>query len=205
MLQQIDWVPLLLFIVMAAISPGPNNIACASMGIRYGYKKTLRFLVGISLGLAVQSGINGLVSTSLIQVIPQIEPVMRVIGAVYILWLAVNTYRNSLDAADDDQPLMGFKQGVFFQLLNFKAVLSSMTIFTTFLNPLAGHTPYILIAAGLLGVRTFTVNSIWTLFGVSIQKLLGKPVLLKIFNIVLALALVYTALDMLGVPEMLFG
>ena len=57
----------------------------------------------------------------------------------------------------------------------------------------------------MLGVRTFTVNSFWTLFGVSIQKLLRKPVLLKIFNIVLALALVYTALDMLGVPEMLFG
>ena len=205
MLQQIDWVPLLLFIVMATISPGPNNIACASMGIRYGYKKTLHFLFGISLGLAVQSGINGLVSTSLIQMIPQIEPVMRVIGAGYILWLAFSTYRNSLDAADDDQPLMGFKQGVFFQLLNFKAVLSSMTIFTTFLKPLAGHTLYILIAAGLLGVRTFTVNSIWTLFGVSIQKFLRKPVLLKIFNIVLALALVYTALDMLGVPEMLFG
>jgi threonine/homoserine/homoserine lactone efflux protein len=130
---------------------------------------------------------------------------MRVIGAVYILWLAVSLFRMSLADADENQPLLGFKQGFFLQFLNMKAILATMIIFTTFLRPLSGNTGFILIAGALLGVRTFLVNTTWCLFGYSLKMIFARPVFLKIFNIMLALALVYTALDLLGLPEILFS
>jgi threonine/homoserine/homoserine lactone efflux protein len=46
-MQTIQWPALLSFVFITTLTPGPNNIACASLGIRYGYRKALPFILGI--------------------------------------------------------------------------------------------------------------------------------------------------------------
>ena len=39
-----------LFVMVTTFIPGPNNISSASIGVRYGYRETLKYLTGIAVG-----------------------------------------------------------------------------------------------------------------------------------------------------------
>ena len=88
-------IPFLSFVVITTFTPGPNNISSTSMGVLYGYKRTLNYLLGIATGFFFVMLLCGLVSTTLLSVFPAFEKVLRLIGAAYIIWLAVETLRES--------------------------------------------------------------------------------------------------------------
>ncbi len=84
---------LISFVIITTYTPGPNNISSASMGVLYGYKRTLPYLFGIILGFFVVLSLCGLLSGFLREKIPAFEQVLRIVGALYILWLAWHTRR----------------------------------------------------------------------------------------------------------------
>ena len=51
--MNLDMIPLISFVFVTTFTPGPNNISSASMGMRYGYRKTVAYLLGISSGFFV--------------------------------------------------------------------------------------------------------------------------------------------------------
>ncbi len=79
-----DLLPLLSFVIITTFTPGPNNIASASMGLGFGYRKTLPFLLGIFSGFILIMMVCAYTSVSLMNRIPNIEKIMSVIGALYI-------------------------------------------------------------------------------------------------------------------------
>ena len=197
--------PLLVFLLITALSPGPNNLSCVSMGVNYGYKNSIVYIMGIVAGMVTQALISGLVSTSLLNLFPKFEAILRLIGAVYILWLAFLTLKSSYINSENGGNPLGFKDGFLLQFLNVKAILFVMTVYTAFLAPVLGNLILILIAALLLGARAFLVNSIWALFGSTIRRWLSNPIVNKSFNVIVALLLAYNAADLLGLPKLLFG
>ena len=62
----LDLLPLLSFIVVASITPGPNNIMLATAGASAGFRATVPHLLGISCGLAVQIVLVGMGIAALI-------------------------------------------------------------------------------------------------------------------------------------------
>ena len=68
-------------------SPGPNNILLLSTSSRYGVKKNMPFMAGIWTGATVVMTLCGLLGQTLISVIPGIQPVMKMIGGAYLLYL----------------------------------------------------------------------------------------------------------------------
>jgi cysteine/O-acetylserine efflux protein len=201
----INWIPLLTFLLVTTLSPGPNNLSCISMGVQHGYKRSLIYIMGIVVGMILQSLISGLISTTLYELFPKFEAVLRVIGAVYILWLAFITLNSRYATENNDTKPLGFKNGFLLQFLNVKAILFILTVYTAYLQPILGNIIFISIAALLLGVRSFLVNSNWAVFGSTIRRFLSHPVINKAFNITVSLALVYNALDLLGWMKKIFG
>ncbi|MDY6868403.1 MAG: LysE family transporter, partial [Chloroflexota bacterium] len=90
-----ETISLISFVIVTIYTPGPNNISSASMGILYGYKKTLKYLIGIAAGFFIVLQLTGWVSSFLLEKFPAFEGVLRIIGALYILWLAWGTLRAS--------------------------------------------------------------------------------------------------------------
>ena len=84
----IDFIPLVSFVMVTTFTPGPNNISSASMGVLYGYRDTVKYLTGISVGFFFIMLLCAYVSSTLLRLIPSVEPMLRIIGAAYILWLA---------------------------------------------------------------------------------------------------------------------
>ena len=52
---------------------------------------------------------------------------------------------------EDTTPVLGFWKATFLQLLNIKGVLYALTLYATFLSPLAGHYGLILLSGVILG------------------------------------------------------
>jgi cysteine/O-acetylserine efflux protein len=173
------------------------------MGILYGYKNSLRYLLGIVAGFFVVMLICGAVSSALVDAFPDVENVLRLVGAGYILWLAYHTFKASYAFREDQQAMAGFSRGFFLQLLNPKVIVYGLTLYSSFLSDIVKNPLYLLLSGAALALVGFGAVSTWALFGAAIRSYLKNPRVTQVLNTVLALLLVWTAIELSGLPEML--
>lgn len=197
---EIDLIPLASYVFVTTFTPGPNNITCTALAVQYGMGRTLKFIYGIITGFFLMMLVCGSLSHLLLKTIPAIEPVLRWVGAGYILWLAYVTFRASYSFGEETKAMpLGFWTGLLLQFLNPKAAIYGLTIYSVFLAPLTSNPAYVALSAGIFAVITFSATSSWALFGTSIKTFLHNQKLKKMINLVLVLLLVYTAAKLAGV------
>jgi cysteine/O-acetylserine efflux protein len=196
--MDVDFFGLVVFVCITTFTPGPNNITSASMGIRFGYRHTLRYLGGIVVGFFLIMLLCALGSTVLLQVFPDVRTLLQVVGAAYILWLAFHTLRSSYTFEEDQQVLFSFSHGFFLQLLNPKLLIYGLTLYSGFLAGIGTHPAYLFASALVFTGIGFLAISTWTLVGSSIRRYLDRPKVKGVLNTVLALLLVYTAIELSG-------
>lgn len=189
------------FVVITTFTPGPNNVSSASMGILYGYRTALGYLSGIIAGFFLVMLLCGWISSSLLQVFPAVENILRFIGAFYILWLAFHTLRASYAFKEDNRVSLGFSSGFFLQLLNPKVIVYGLTLYSTFLGAVVTNPVYLSASALTLAGVGFCAISAWALFGATIRAYLDRPQVKQFVNLVLSLLLVYTAVGLLGIAD----
>jgi len=196
----IDFATLIPFVLITTFTPGPNNLSCASMSINFGIKKTMNYIYGIVTGFFLLLLLCGFFSKLLFMAIPSVEPIMRWVGAVYILYLAYGTFKASFSFKEkSNQYLWGFYKGVLLQFINPKGIIYGLTLYSVFLNPLIGNPFYIALFSlcfalvGLCSVLT------WALFGAMINQYLHHLKLRIILNGILSLLLAYTAVKISGI------
>jgi cysteine/O-acetylserine efflux protein len=202
-MQGLDLLPLLSFVLITTFSPGPNNVSSASMGVLHGYRKTLRYLAGIAVGFVVIMLLCGWISNALLRVLPAFEVALRVVGACYILWLAYETLRASYNFGNGNQALLGFTKGLLLQVLNPKVIVYGLTLYSSFLASLAERPLGLILSALLLAGVAFCATSTWALFGTAIRAFLHQPKIQRAVNLVLALLLVYTAVELSGLLDLI--
>ncbi len=201
----LDLIPLLSFVLITTYTPGPNNISSTSMGVRYGYRRSLRYLLGITTGFFLVMLLCGLISGTLTSIFPSFEIVLRIVGAVYILWLAYETLRATYTFEDNVRGELGFVRGALLQILNPKGVIYGLTLYSTFLLGTAGKPTQMLLSAAGLAATAFSAVSTWALFGSAIRRFLHVAWLRQMVNAVLALLLIYTAVEVSGVLDLITG
>jgi cysteine/O-acetylserine efflux protein len=192
--------PLVSFVLIASFTPGPSNISSASMGVLHGYKKTLNYLVGLATGFFAVMLVSGWISTTLLALFPALEPILRYIGAGYILYLAFAILKASYTFNEEDSVKpMGFVHGLMLQMLNPKLLVYAFTLFSAFLAPITGDVALLGVAIVLLTITAFCATSVWALFGTIIKGYLHYPRVKATVNIILSLFLVYTAIELAGI------
>ena len=122
-------------------SPGPNNILLLSTASRYGVRKNIPFMAGIWTGAFLIMSLCGLLGQTLITVIPGIQPFMKLIGTVYLLYLAWNTYKRQPPNAAAEQKLPTYLMGFSLQLVNAKMIIHGITMFSSYILPFVQTTP----------------------------------------------------------------
>jgi len=197
----INLMALFSFVLVTTFTPGPNNISSASMGLLYGYRTTLRYLGGIVTGFFLIMLLCGWISSTLLSVFPSFEVALRLVGAGYVLWLAFETLRASYTFTERDQTVLGFLSGFLLQVLNAKAIVYGLTLYSTFLASITNSLTYLLLSAFLLATLSFASVTVWTLSGSAIRRYLGRASIRRFVNVVLALLLVYTAIELSGLLD----
>ncbi len=191
------------YVLISTFTPGPSNLSSASMGVLHGYKHTLRYQVGLAAGVFGVMLLSGWISATLLSLMPALEPALRYVGAAYILYLAFGVLKASYifaeQSAEQTANRLGFAHGVALQVLNPKLIVYAFTLFGAFLAPITGNVVLLVLAAALLAATSFGATSVWALFGTAIKTYLHNPRLKAAANIILALLLVFTAIDLAGI------
>ncbi|MDC7231856.1 MAG: LysE family translocator [Spirochaetales bacterium] len=167
--------PVLLFTVTMTATPGPNNMLLTASGARFGYRKTLPLIAGITLGIISQLLLSAMGMGYLFQTFPQIQVILKYAGSGYILYLAVKIAfpsqkrKNGNDKVDKP---MGIIQGALFQYLNPKAYIMTITAMSVY--PLPGDlyeksALYILLAFLLICPLSI---SLWAGFGSLLKRIM---------------------------------
>lgn len=191
--------PLLSYVLISTFTPGPSNIASASMGVLHGYRNTLKLQLGLAVGVLIVMLLSGWISSTLLNVFPVLEPVLRYVGAGYILYLAFGLFRASYVFAETKAKPLGFIHGFLLQVLNPKLIVYAFTLFSAFLAPMTNNVPLLVLVAILLAAVSFSATSVWALFGTGIKTHLQNPSLKTMLNIILSLSLVYAAIALVGI------
>ena len=181
------------YVAATTFTPGPNNIMAMANASRYGLKRSMHFTTGVCAGFFLIVGLSIAFTMALYGAIPAIKPVMTVIGATYILWLAWKTATSS----PHDEGAAGqstFASGVVLQFLNPKAILYGITVSSTFIVPYYHAVPVLVGFAAALALVSLVSTSTWALFGSLFEGVsAGKR---RIVGYVMAALLVYCAVSL---------
>jgi cysteine/O-acetylserine efflux protein len=194
----IEFVPLLSYVLISSFTPGPANIASSSLGVLYGLRRCLPYQAGLTAGVFLMMMVGGLVSASLLAWFPAVEPLLRGVGAAYILYLAYGLLRASYQFSDQPARPLGAGHGLLLNLSNPKLVVYAFTVFSSFLAPVTGSTVWLIAAAFALAIVSACATLTWTLFGAGIRARMRDPRFVRWLNIGLALALAYAAVELAG-------
>lgn len=185
--------PFLVYALVTTFTPGPNNIMSMSNGLRFGYRRTLGFLLGIASGFFVLMLLCGLLNLTLAAAVPSLRKWLNILGALYMLYLAWHILRSQPEEEEggEEKSLNTFKAGFILQFLNMKAILYGVTVFSLFIVGVFQDPLVIGLFALGLAALSFTSVSCWALGGDLFRSFLKKYY--RIFNLLMAGLLVYSA------------
>lgn len=191
--------PYLVFCVLMTGTPGPNNAMAVTSGVRVGFGRTLPLVAGIAVGVALQLMAIGMGLGAVFEAVPQSHDLMRVAGALYLLWLAVKIARSGPIRSDaDDRPPVGFAGAAAFQWINPKAWAITTSAVATYV-PSVDYAFNVAVAAMIVALVAIPCVSAWAVGGVFLRRFLVRPGYARAFNVAAALLL------MAAIVPMLFG
>lgn len=191
--------PLLSYVLISTFTPGPSNISSASVAALHGYRNTLNYQGGLAAGVFLVMLLSGWISATLLRIFPVLEPALRYVGAGYILYLALGIIKASYTFTDQNVKPFRFANGLMLQVLNPKLIVYAFTLFSGFLASITTNIALVALAAVFLAAISFGSTSVWAIFGTAIKTYLHNSRLKAVVNILLSLALIYTAIALVGI------
>jgi threonine/homoserine/homoserine lactone efflux protein len=177
--------------VVAAVTPGPSNVMVMAVGANAGLVKGLPCLLGVATGMGLMMFLVPLGLGSVVLQRPMGLKALNWGGAAYLLWLSwkIATARG-IESAPGPRTV-GYLQAAAFQWVNPKAWLVSASAAGTFLSP-QGGSPAVqsVYLGGLFFLAALPSGFVWLAFGATIQRFLGSPRRLRIFNVAMGALLV---------------
>ena len=196
----IDWVALSTYTFVMSITPGPNNIMLLASGARFGIRRTLPHLTGVSVGFTAQTVAVCAGLGVVAEWLPGVQAWLTWAGVAFMAWLSVRLLRSGPPAeaatSASARPL-SFLQAVLFQAINPKSWMKAVTLASVFMPPGVSPIEGALVITIVGFVIGFPCVSAWALFGVAIRRVLEDPRRRRVFNVIMAGALALLALKFL--------
>jgi threonine/homoserine/homoserine lactone efflux protein len=149
-------VPFVIAVVVIALTPGPDMAFFLGRAINQGRAAGLAAMAGASAGILVHTTLVALGLSALILTAPTLFLALKLAGAAYLGWLAVQAVRHgsalTLPAKAPAHVSLGanFASGMAINLLNPKIVLFFMTFLPQFVQPGNPDASGQLVVLGLL-------------------------------------------------------
>jgi len=175
----------LFFMALAVVFllPGPDMILLLQTGAREGKGAALATAVGLAIARGCHVALAALGLAALFKAAPWTFDVVRLAGAVYLLWIGIQCLRTTLMPTVNDPNAIGeapqyrqaIQRGLLTNLLNPKALLFCSVLLPQFVDPHAGP---VLAQFALLGVVLvaigFLFDSAYALLGTVLGRWLQR-------------------------------
>lgn len=184
------FISLLVFSFVSSITPGPNNIMLFASGVNFGLRKTWPHAIGIAVGFAVLLAAVGLGIGVILERSPVFALLLKVFGGLYMLYLAfrIATSGQIEKSKKPSRPMTLF-EAALFQWVNPKAWVMAITAMSAYTTE-GNYALNVLIVIVVFVVVNFPSVSCWAGFGQVMSQWLSNPARLRVFNLIMAMALV---------------
>jgi threonine/homoserine/homoserine lactone efflux protein len=189
------------FSAVALFTPGPNNAMLMASGLNYGFRRTVPHILGVNFGFAFLVLAFGFGLGAIFNAYPWLHTALKYLGAAYLLYLAYAIATSGppdAEKAASGKPL-SFLGAAAFQWVNVKGLVTAVGAVTTY----AGIAPFpwnVLLMSGIFLLTGFGSSSTWALFGTALRPIISSPRAVRIFNVLMALALVASLYPVLFEP-----
>ena len=164
-------------------------------GLNFGVRRGLPHLAGICIGFPVMLALIGLGFGTLFQLYPVLHEIIRIVGVVYLLYLAWKIANSSGGASEVKQSKpINFWQSAAFQWVNPKAWIMGSSALAAYTSLDDNYFIQVLIICVTFLIITIPCAGLWLVFGAGLQRFLRDPKHLRLFNIAMALLLLASIL-----------
>ena len=188
------WHPLLVYLCIQCITPGPNNFTCLYLGATYGIKGVIPFLIGSKLALFIKTILCGTFSMLLANYLPAVAKWLTWIGAVYMIYLAVIMMLSGWKKTENSESRHSVgtvRDGISLQIFNGKSWIVALSMFAVYVTPISSSFGAVIFATVLFVAIAIMTSLLWASFGWGLRDLIAK--IRKPFGIVMGLALIWCA------------
>lgn len=222
---------LLLYCVVVTFTPGPTNIVILSIAQGEGTRRALVFSAGAAAAFALMLAASAALNSLLAELLPRAQPVLQLVGGAYMLYLAWKVYGMDVGPDVGDAPAGGtdgdtdggvarngdgalsgvrpaprsdralFVTGFLMQFVNPKVVMFTLTVMPSFVALAQGSRGGVAAGVAAVSVIGWAAFAAWVGFGALLRRFLSAY--RRVVNVLMALFLVYCAVAMSGVQQVL--
>ena len=180
------WLGFLLAAILIAVTPGPGAVISMSTGMRHGYWAALTAILGLQAAILVHLLIVALGLGALLAASETAFSLVKLLGAVYLVWLGIQKWRAPAIPVDANMPAVGrrglFLQGVLVNLTNPKAIIFIGALVPQFVDPAQPQIPQYLLIALTLCLTDLAVMPGSALAAVRLGRWLHDPTAIRLQN-----------------------
>lgn len=198
-MSAVDWLGFALAVLLIELTPGPNMAWLAALSMGDGRRAGLAATVGVAIGLFVNALAAALGIAFLVADSPMLWEALRWGGAVFLLWLAWESWRDGGEnsparTASSERARHHFLSGLVVNLLNPKAMLFYVVVIPRFNGgQIPGFGLALTLALVSIAIAT-AVHLAIVLAGSRIGNWLVDPARTRLIRRVLALMIVVVAI-----------
>ena len=188
------FIALVSFYFVMYVTPGPNNAMVLTSGLKFGFLKTIPHMSGITIGHILQLILVCFGLGKIFQIFPEIQNVLKIICAIYLLYLGYKIIGSFSKIKEDDSRPLKFHEAALFQIVNPKAWTISSMAASSFLSKdenLIFSIFFIAIVALIICPLSI---SPWAAFGSAIRNLVKNNKIKAFIEYFLAFLLLVTAI-----------
>ncbi|GAA4318726.1 LysE family translocator [Pontixanthobacter gangjinensis] len=175
MLDQL--IPFLTASILLTFSPGPDIIYVLVRSIAFGYKQGIMTALGLVSGILVHTSLVAFGVSAIIKQSEYIFLVIKVLGALYLLYLAYQVYKSdpkiafTAEGISDKSMARLYRQGFIMNVLNPKVSIFFLAFFPGFLWEPEGNTVLqFYILGGLFMLQALVIFSFVAVMAGRISK-----------------------------------
>jgi threonine/homoserine/homoserine lactone efflux protein len=185
-----------LFSMIMSITPGPVNIVTLNSGLNYGFRQTMPYVSGATLGFTLLLLILGMGLSSMIMAYPMMLRFISYIGTAYMFYMGYNIMMSkaSLDNQSEVNQAPKFMDGALLQWSNPKAWIACLSGLSTFTS--ATSMMPLITFVSIYFVICYVCIGLWAAAGMKLKSILTGERYMRWFTQLMGLLLIATSIYM---------
>ena len=185
-----QFLPLILFGIATAFTPGPNNIMSSYSGFNFGFRKTIPLMLGVIFGWTSMLTIMASGLIVVFQTYLFLQDIIKILGSIFLIYLAYKIAFSSTTHSENIKKPVNFFDTFLFQFINPKGVIVAMITVSTFIDVQNNYLRDALIVLTIyFFMAVFSVSS-WCLLGKYLRNFATNENFIKKFNYTMSFLLI---------------
>ena len=180
-MQDHPWTAVALFAFVSSITPGPNNVLATASGARFGLRRTLPQVAGVTFGFTLLLALAASGVAAIVGRHPTLADGLALVGYLYLGWLAYRlldtAWRGPAGGPSRLAALrpMTFVEAALFQSANPKAWMMALSAATGLLAGHDGSPAAVVALCAMFTAINFPCVGAWAVVGSRLSRWLGAP------------------------------